>query len=260
MPILKTKAHGCTAVGRWQKNKDLNWYAKSKPSGANLSEADARKEEIRRVKEAEADALARALGYDVPPRPIGGNPNMTALGGVKEVEKVIKESVEDGGQEGDRDGRGLGFGAYGGGEKNFGGIEEVMEGSRGRAVLSGVETGNGRSRPPTGQDIAERSTRGDKRSSRSRDRGERRDGHRHRHRTTDRRHRHDSRSRSRSRDRRRSRSRDRTHGHGTYESRRRHDQDDRLGMSDERRRRRSRSPYDRNERSDRRRRNRTDNY
>lgn len=54
-------------VGRWQKNKDLNWYAKAS-GDIKISEVDARKAEIRRIKEAEADALARALGYDVPPR------------------------------------------------------------------------------------------------------------------------------------------------------------------------------------------------
>ncbi|KAF9512905.1 hypothetical protein BS47DRAFT_1022936 [Hydnum rufescens UP504] len=43
-------------TGRWQKNKDIHWY---KRDVAN-SESD-RLEEIRKIKEAEADALAVAL-------------------------------------------------------------------------------------------------------------------------------------------------------------------------------------------------------
>jgi len=45
-------------TGRWQKNKDIHWY---KRDVAN-SESD-RLEEIRKIKEAEADALAVALGF-----------------------------------------------------------------------------------------------------------------------------------------------------------------------------------------------------
>ncbi|KAI0784696.1 kinase phosphorylation domain-containing protein [Abortiporus biennis] len=43
-------------TGRWQKNKDVHWYSRDK----NTDE-EARLEEIRRVKEAEAEALAAAL-------------------------------------------------------------------------------------------------------------------------------------------------------------------------------------------------------
>jgi len=48
-------------TGRWQKNKDVHWYNR------DISESDAtRAEEIRKVKEAEADALSAAL-YVRPP-------------------------------------------------------------------------------------------------------------------------------------------------------------------------------------------------
>jgi Multiple myeloma tumor-associated len=43
-------------TGRWQKNKDVHWYNR------DLSQTEVEKaEEIRKIKEAEADALAVAL-------------------------------------------------------------------------------------------------------------------------------------------------------------------------------------------------------
>ncbi|CAH2064326.1 unnamed protein product [Thlaspi arvense] len=47
-------------VGRWQKGKDLNWYARDKKGGG--SNTDAVKEEIQRVKEQEEQAMREALG------------------------------------------------------------------------------------------------------------------------------------------------------------------------------------------------------
>lgn len=96
------------AVGRWQKNKDLNWYAKGDQSAAALSAAEARKEEIRRIKEAEESALSEALGYGPT---VKSNANETPIGR-KEVEKAIKETAEGDEEEG---ARGVGFGAFIGG-------------------------------------------------------------------------------------------------------------------------------------------------
>ncbi|ORZ01336.1 kinase phosphorylation protein-domain-containing protein [Syncephalastrum racemosum] len=45
-------------VGRWQKGKDLTWYAK----GSKDDKADAHAAEVARIKEAEAEAMAVALG------------------------------------------------------------------------------------------------------------------------------------------------------------------------------------------------------
>ncbi|POR36742.1 Multiple myeloma tumor-associated protein 2 [Tolypocladium paradoxum] len=65
-------------VGRWQKGKDLNWYAKADSTTVDTGETEEerrereRKEEIRKVKEAEEDAIARALGLPPPQRSTTG--------------------------------------------------------------------------------------------------------------------------------------------------------------------------------------------
>ena len=43
-------------TGRWQKNKDVHWYQRDEKGGE-----EERREELRKVKEAEAEALAAAL-------------------------------------------------------------------------------------------------------------------------------------------------------------------------------------------------------
>ncbi|KAL8645189.1 MAG: hypothetical protein Q9210_006850 [Variospora velana] len=109
-------------VGRWQKNKDLSWYAKGDNSQAATDAAAARAEEIRRIKEAEQDALSEALGFPVQPR-LRDN----QLAGQKEVEKALKETAE-GDEEG---GKGVGFGSFVGGNIKQEDSEEVLRGYSG---------------------------------------------------------------------------------------------------------------------------------
>ncbi|KIP04627.1 hypothetical protein PHLGIDRAFT_189139 [Phlebiopsis gigantea 11061_1 CR5-6] len=51
-------------TGRWQKSKDIHWYQREVAEGE-----EARLEEIRRVKEQEAEALAAMLYVPAPPVP-----------------------------------------------------------------------------------------------------------------------------------------------------------------------------------------------
>ncbi|XP_013908451.1 PREDICTED: multiple myeloma tumor-associated protein 2, partial [Thamnophis sirtalis] len=55
-------------VGRWQKGKDLTWYAKEKKGAASLS----RQEELSAIRQAEEEAMMAALGYkNVKKQPTG---------------------------------------------------------------------------------------------------------------------------------------------------------------------------------------------
>lgn len=207
-------------VGRWQKGRDLNWYAKGdgdEEGGETAAEKAARerKEEIKRIKEAEHDALARALGYDVPPR----NPNLESLGDRKEVDKILKEAVED---EDTETGKGVGYGKFTG---NHGQSGELIRGDENLDQSRDLER---RRKDMNGK---AREIRPHRNRSRSRDRDRHRQG-RDTSQGDDRR-----RSRSRSRDRnrrRRSPSREKRHRAKGDRERREHQ------------RSRSRSPYYRN--------------
>ena len=89
-------------VGRWQQNRDLSWYAKGDVEGKE-AEAARIKEEKRRLKEAEEDAMLAAMGLPVPER---NNANLTPLG-EKAHQADVKEELEvkakvEGGEEEER--------------------------------------------------------------------------------------------------------------------------------------------------------------
>ncbi|KAI6040217.1 kinase phosphorylation protein-domain-containing protein [Pisolithus marmoratus] len=77
-------------TGRWQKNKDIHWYNR----GESQTKAE-RDEEIRKVKEAEAEALAVALGFapSSNSQPLASSvsaPNLIADGEAKREEEERK--------------------------------------------------------------------------------------------------------------------------------------------------------------------------
>ncbi|RDL35266.1 uncharacterized protein BP5553_07197 [Venustampulla echinocandica] len=102
-------------VGRWQKGRDLGWYAKGDDEKgedgetAEEKKARERKEEIRKIKEAEEDALARALGLPVADRGDATGANSISVG---EVNRMVKEAGVGDEDEVDDIGKGKGFGEF----------------------------------------------------------------------------------------------------------------------------------------------------
>ena len=94
-------------VGRWQKGKDLQWYAKPRPPTAEEVRS-ARQEELKKIKEAEEEALAEALGFKVERKRGEGEGKVTK----EELENVLKGEEGEGEEEVDGM-KGLGFGSGG---------------------------------------------------------------------------------------------------------------------------------------------------
>ncbi|KAF9069204.1 kinase phosphorylation protein-domain-containing protein [Rhodocollybia butyracea] len=76
-------------TGRWQKNKDVHWYNR------DLKDSEfERLEEIRKIKEAEADALAVALGFTPEPKQIKSELSGEASEDKTEDPKLVIEKEE----------------------------------------------------------------------------------------------------------------------------------------------------------------------
>ncbi|KAL2760868.1 hypothetical protein ACRALDRAFT_205254 [Sodiomyces alcalophilus JCM 7366] len=129
-------------VGRWQAGRDLNWYAKADDSSAAPGETDQerlereRKEELRKIKEAEEDALARALGLPVAQRDTSGA-NAVAVGPSRNIGPSEPPADEDEPMKG---GLQLTGGGKGGGEIRIGRGDNIdMNGPGGMTSGGGVE-------------------------------------------------------------------------------------------------------------------------
>ncbi|KAL9094094.1 MAG: hypothetical protein Q9165_003509 [Trypethelium subeluteriae] len=138
-------------VGRWQTGKDLSWYAKSGNEDGAPSAEDIRREELRRIKEAEEDALNLALGLPVASR----NSNLTPLGAKASESDVKRALAESTGHEESEDQKGIGFGSYNGRVAGNDSAGDILE-------------GRDDERPPT-KEAATRNRDRDRKRSRSRE-------------------------------------------------------------------------------------------
>jgi len=77
-------------VGRWQKNKDVNWYNKDSGPSTQAEVDAANAAEIRRIKRAEEDALSLALGF----KPTLREPTPDPEEEVRQLQAKIEEKAE----------------------------------------------------------------------------------------------------------------------------------------------------------------------
>jgi hypothetical protein len=75
-------------VGRWQQNKDLQWYTRGDEDPEEKARLE--REERQRVKVAEDEAMARALGLPLPSE----NANLVPLGGADDESEGNKREIE----------------------------------------------------------------------------------------------------------------------------------------------------------------------
>lgn len=88
--------------GRWQKNKDIHWYARDKTTLDADAAAQEKRAEMKRLKEAEEEALSIALGFAPNKKAegedggVGTGANGVAVGGRRdeEIERAEKEEKQ----------------------------------------------------------------------------------------------------------------------------------------------------------------------
>ncbi|KAF3207401.1 hypothetical protein TWF106_000380 [Orbilia oligospora] len=120
-------------TGRWQQNRDIQWYSRDQSQTSAEAEAlrrEQRLEEIRKIKEAENDALSAALGFKVARRVddgAGGLSQGEVDRAIKEAGAGVDEREETGNEKGIGFGR-IGLAALGGAGGGGGGDREVMAG------------------------------------------------------------------------------------------------------------------------------------
>lgn len=78
-------------VGRWQNNKDVHWYSREAKDD-EATEADRRREEIRKLKEQEEEALSAALGYVPVKRGDGAGTGANNIPVKREADQQEKEN------------------------------------------------------------------------------------------------------------------------------------------------------------------------
>ncbi|KAI1981328.1 hypothetical protein LOZ53_000505 [Ophidiomyces ophidiicola] len=116
-------------VGRWQQRRDLSWYAKNDGDGSPHDAGNERNDEIQRIKEAEQEAMAQALGLPVNLK-IASGANAARVTGLS-VQKIVKEATTTGSGSGVDRVSGIGFGAYNG---TKGAIDSMQNGDRLEAI------------------------------------------------------------------------------------------------------------------------------
>ncbi|KAI8822951.1 kinase phosphorylation protein-domain-containing protein [Fimicolochytrium jonesii] len=77
-------------VGRWQKNKDLTWYAKEEGDVNPANSDEALAAELAEIKRNETEALAEALGYSSGAK--RRDPNAVSR---SEIKRLVKMDIED---------------------------------------------------------------------------------------------------------------------------------------------------------------------